>query len=443
MFLRLFKGFKYPCRNLVFSFSQASPEQAQAPANEILNSLLSIPVNLLRNGKAMNEVSSFMKNLENRYHELTQSEILKLAAFASNGNVMKSDLHDFLANNLMQQMKSNLCNITDMSMFMRILSKNWSQNETVLITKYIEERKEELTPNTVASILNGIQNITLTKKEIADLIDRKAFEFIRYMNINQLVQICYAMLRRQINTPEFWERVEKKIMAQFFFLHPKDISCFCDIFAKNSQASQKFWKAAYDAIEASTSNYENIKFFFPFLAENNKGNPGIWNKYEEMIVKKINQLSDLVLLENIAFMTKAEKKSFIFWKAININLVRRIKNFDHNTQLMYFLELSPFENCFLIEEIWTEIMSEVFKNSSQYSELDKMKISNILRLLENKEKLMKKKKEDEKSQKAVPKITEETKQIDESTKNYQKKNIARENKNPTKILKKKPAKNKK
>lgn len=446
MFLRLFKGFKYPYRNLVFSYSQATEAQTQKPVNEILNSLFSIPVQSIHNGNAMKEVSSYMQKLEKRYNELTQSEILKLAVFASTGNVMKKDLHDFLAINLKQQMKSNLCNLNDMSTFMRILAKDWSDDEAVLITKYVEGRKEELTPNSVPSLLYGIHNVKITNKEVADLIDAKAFEFIRYMNINQLEQICFAMMARQKNTTDFWERVEKKILAHFFFLHPKSINCFCEIFVKNSKGSQKFWKAAYDAIEASTSNYENIRFFFPFLAVNNKGNPGIWNKYEEMIEKSINKLNDLELLDNIVFMTKAEKESFVFWKAINVELVKRAKTFDEKTRLKYFLQLAPFEKCFLIQEIWAGIVSKVLKNSSKLSKLEKMKISNILQLLKNKEKIKKsnEKKKKEKLKKKILKLKDdtsaETSNINDSKTTYEKENTSREKEKPQKIFKREPQK---
>ena len=374
MFLRLLKGFRYTPFPLL-KFSTAKTQST----NDLLTSLFSLqsqPFPFKMQAKALTILNEIKPSL----YELSKEDIMKLAVFTSNNGLHDSELIEFFAKNFKEMLKANSINLPEMTILLRILARKWTVEDASIISKYLESHIEDITPNTISILLPGLNSLESLTKSLNKKIEQKANEMIPYMNIDQLSKVSLAIAERIFASDEhFWQKIEKKILANFLFLTPKTLNDFCTLFFENSKGSEEFWKSSLEAIEMSADQYDNLKFFLPFLTKSKKGSSDLWAKYEQNFLKRLKNLDSSEMLNNIKLLTEGHKGSQKFWIQLNKNLFERVQKFDLYTCYMYVMTLAPFEGLYVTKQVWEILVQRVFKN---FKELDKSSQTNLMMVLQ-------------------------------------------------------------
>jgi len=387
MLLRVFKGFRYNLTPLGFRFSTESSFKVK----NLLASLSAIP-NHSTNIDCQAKAIPILQQIKPNLHEFSQEDILNLAIYTSNHHLLDKDLSDFFTKNFKAMLVSRSFSLKEMSLYLNLIKRDWTPEESTLITNYIDFFKAEITPNIVSLLLSGTGGFTFSNKTISHLLEEKAIEFIPYLNIDQLQYVVYGMLARFNNSNDFWQKVENKILANFLFLHPKEINSFCIAFLEGGKGSETFWKTCKESVEASAAKYENIRFFFPYLGKSKSGSSELWNKYEKNLLAKLPTMDNFELLQNFKVLTEAEKGSHECYLAMNKSLTERMEKFDLHTNYLYALTLVPFSKMIISQENWTKIVDRVVNEFNSLDQGSQMTLSSVMEEVE--EKLKRKQKEE-------------------------------------------------
>lgn len=370
MFLRTLKGFKYSSPLIFRRFSTASA----FPVKNLVDSLLYMPTSMSKvelHAKSIPILQKIKPNL----HELTKDDILNLEIFTVNHDLIDKDLSDFFTRNFKNMLLSRSISLKEFSTHLSLLQGERTPEELKLITDYINLFKTDLTPNSVCQLLFSCQGITFPDRSIGHLLEEKAVEFLPYMNPHQILTVATGMASRFNNSSDFWQRVETRILARFFSLHPKQINDFCIIFLESGKGSENFWKTCNEALEASVEDYENLKFFFPYMGKGKKGSPEFWSKYEKKILERLPKMDDLELLDHFKVLTESEKGSMETCYAINDELKVRIKNYDLYMHYLYAVTLMPFNRMKISHDLWSEIAHKLVNEYHNLDEASKCRLS--------------------------------------------------------------------
>lgn len=378
MFLRVVKGIRYNAF-LGFKFSNTKAFNS----TESLASLISLQ-NPSINPNFHENALPLLNVIKANIYDLSKDEILNLVAFATSNSLIDTEFSVLISKSFRNMIRNKTLNLTELSIFLPVLLQSeWNNNDMTLLTAFISSQQEKLTPNTISLLLPNVWKLQSIDKSLIATMENKTQTFLPYMNMEQMLQSSRGMANQSNHSSEFWKKVEKKILANFLFLNPKDINDFCTTFFEMGKGSEEFWNTCMDAMEVSASNYENISAFFPFMLLSKKGSPALWVKYEKSLLEKINHISDSDLLENIKFLHEIEKGSTNFWTVINQNLSKRIQKFQLFTCYSYVVDLVPFEKLNLTKELWARLVKKLLKD---YTKLDPIFQGNLCHVLKENDK---------------------------------------------------------
>ena len=372
MFLRKLKGFKYSSPLILRRFSTANP----FPVKNLVDSLLYMP-NSMSKVELHAKSIPILQKIKPNLHELTKDDILNLEMFTFNHDLMDQDLSDFFTRNFKNMLVSRSFSLKEFSTHLSLLQLQgeWTPEELKLITDYISLFKTEMTPNSVSQLLHACQGITFSDKSVGHLLEEKAIEFLPYMDLTQILTVATGLASRFNNSSDFWQRAENRILSRFFSLHPKQINDFCIIFLESGKGSENFWKTCNEALEAAAEDYENLKFFFPYMGKVKKGNPEFWNKYEKNILERLPKMDDLELLDHFKVLTESEKGSMEIIQTLNDALESRINNFDLYMYYLYAVTLVPFKRMIISYELWSQIAKKLMSEIQNLDEASRCRLS--------------------------------------------------------------------